>query len=59
MFNNIKSDKEAKLQINIRKVLKLFLLIFLPSLLLVTGDLPPFFVPPLKLEFVFKQTVGA
>ena len=22
-------------------------------------DLPPFFVPPLKLEFVFKQTVGA
>ncbi len=37
MFNNIKSDKEAKLQINIRKSLKLFLLIFLPSLLLVTG----------------------
>jgi hypothetical protein len=37
MFNNIKSDKEAKLQINTRKVLKLFLLIFLPSLLLVTG----------------------
>jgi tRNA(fMet)-specific endonuclease VapC len=23
------------------------------------SDLPPFFVPPLKLEFVFKQTVGA
>ena len=23
------------------------------------NDLPPFFVPPLKLEFVFKQTVGA
>jgi|ETN02SMinimDraft_2_1059926.scaffolds.fasta_scaffold02428_3 hypothetical protein len=22
-------------------------------------DLPPFFVPPLKLEFVFKQTVSA
>ncbi len=22
-------------------------------------DLPPFFVPPLKLEFMFKQTVGA
>ena len=22
-------------------------------------DLPPFFVPPLKLEFVFKQTVEA
>ncbi len=24
-----------------------------------TGDLPPIFVPPLKLEFRFKQTVGA
>jgi lactoylglutathione lyase len=23
------------------------------------SDLPPLFVPPLKLEFVFKQTVGA
>jgi hypothetical protein len=22
-------------------------------------DLPPFFVPPLKLEFMFRQTVGA
>ncbi len=25
----------------------------------VDADLPPFFVPPLKLEFMFKQTVGA
>jgi len=24
-----------------------------------TSDLPPFFVPPLKLEFMFRQTVGA
>ena len=24
-----------------------------------TGDLPPLFVPPLKLEFMIKQTVGA
>jgi len=25
----------------------------------IPDDLPPFFVPPLKLEFMFRQTVGA